>query len=373
MTLTVTTPHDIAAFARAVRTHLDDLPADEVDDLLDGLEADLAEQASDSGAEFTLPDAAAYATELRTAAGLPDRAEGPAPRVPLRERAERLRADAARRIRSSRTGDAVLDLLVSLRPLWWVVRGVALYVTLTLLTVPLLGRVDIVPGDALAWAVLFGSLVLSVQWGRGMWLPTRWLRVVRVGVNAVTSVVAVIMLLAAPTVLPQIFAPQAAMSYEYIDNSQPGLVLDGQRVRNVFAYDAEGRPLTDVQLFTEQGEPLTTIGTGGTSENWLWDQYFAGGGGPVPSPVAGTGTAALWNVFPLRETLDADEYGNPAVDSATTPAPPRASVPAIVPLVPPAGATPAATPLPEATSAPGSTPSADPSAAPTAEPMTVTP
>lgn len=369
MTATVSTTHDIAAFAREVRTHLDDLPADEVDDLLDGLEADLAEQAADNGASFTLPDAAGYAAELRTAAGLPDRAEGPGPRVPLRERAERLRTDAARRIRSSHAGDAVLDLLVSLRPLWWVIRGVALYVTLTLLTVPLLGRVDVVPGDGLAWAVLLGSLVLSVQWGRGMWLPTRWLRVVRMGVNAVTTVVAILMLIAAPTVLPQIFAQQAAMSYEYVDNSQPGLVLDGQRVRNVFAYDAAGQPLTDVQLFTEQGEPLTTIGTGGTSENWLWDQYFAGGGGPVTSPVAGTGTAPLWNVFPLRETVDADMYGNPAVESATAPVPPRASVPAIVPLVPAAGSIPEQTPLPEATPAPEATPSAESSV----EPMTVTP
>lgn len=58
MSTSITTPDvDIRAFAAAVRAELDDLPPEEVDDLLDGLEADLAEQASDSGEGFSLPDA----------------------------------------------------------------------------------------------------------------------------------------------------------------------------------------------------------------------------------------------------------------------------------------------------------------------------
>src|SRR5688500_15363497 len=93
---------DIAAFAASVRRHLDDLPSDEVDELVDGLPADMADQAADSGLDFTLPDAAAYAEELRAAAGLPPRAEPDRRRGPLarasaltRTRIARLRAHPA--------------------------------------------------------------------------------------------------------------------------------------------------------------------------------------------------------------------------------------------------------------------------------------
>jgi len=45
-TMTATDPA-IEEFATAVRAALGDLPADEVDDLTDGLEADLTERAAD--------------------------------------------------------------------------------------------------------------------------------------------------------------------------------------------------------------------------------------------------------------------------------------------------------------------------------------
>ncbi|QCQ17513.1 hypothetical protein [Microbacterium sp. RG1] len=326
---------DIPAFAAAVRAELDDLPADEVDDLLDGLEADLSEQAEDSGEAFSLPDAATYAAELRAAAGLPER-NGRAAKVPMREQLERARQAAATRIRSSRFGSATLDLLVSLRPVWWIARGVAFFLILMFLTVPLTGRVDYAPTNVVAWAILAALVLLSIQWGRGMWLPRRWVRGLRSVLNVAASIVAAIALIAAPTVLPQYFASQSAYAnYVPMDTTQPGLVLDGERVRNVFAYDAEGNPLENVQLYTEQGTPMTTVGTEGRTNGWWWDEYFLGGGGPVTTAYEGTGRSPLWNVFPLREATDVNPWDvdvnqwDTDTAVATLPPAPFAQVPAV--------------------------------------------
>ncbi|TFD05650.1 hypothetical protein E3T29_13490, partial [Cryobacterium sp. TMT1-66-1] len=101
MSETATTPQSIRDFALAVRAALNDLPADDVDDLTDGLEADLTEQAADVDAGdaaapgFDLGDPVAYADELRGAAGLPVRGATPEARVP-RLRRLRTRVGAAR-------------------------------------------------------------------------------------------------------------------------------------------------------------------------------------------------------------------------------------------------------------------------------------
>lgn len=72
MTATLHVTTEITEFARNVREQLADLPTDDVDDLTDGLEADMAEAFADSS-NHELPDPVAYALELRTAAGLPPR------------------------------------------------------------------------------------------------------------------------------------------------------------------------------------------------------------------------------------------------------------------------------------------------------------
>ena len=67
---------DVRAYVWAVRAWLADLPADEVEDLTAGMEADLAERAAESGGTLgaLLGEPEAYAAELRSAAGLPPRA-----------------------------------------------------------------------------------------------------------------------------------------------------------------------------------------------------------------------------------------------------------------------------------------------------------
>ena len=96
---------------------------------------------------------------------------------------------------------------------------------------------------------------------------------------------------------------------------QPGLTADGMRVRNIFAYDASGRPLTGVQLFDQDGRPLTTVGYEGLSLDWQEDQSFAGGGGPVPVAETGPGLQPVWNIYPLRE-LPAGSWDTIPADAA---------------------------------------------------------
>ncbi|WP_136586390.1 hypothetical protein [Microbacterium hydrothermale] len=303
--ITTTVHDDIRAFAAAVRSHLDDLPADEVDDLLDGLEADLSDQASEAGDDFELPDATTYAAELRAAAGLPERGSVATPKKRFaivddvrhgwREIHDRVRANAA--------GAWLLDLLVSLRPAWWVLRGVVFYlwIFLSVMSRPSTGGILdaflTLRYNPVSWAILLTSLLVSIQWGRGRWAPFRWIRVVRT-VSTVIAVIAVPMLAGSiSTAMTQLFtgwvdAPQ--VGYE-----TPGLAIDGQRIRNIYAYDAAGDPITGVQLFDQDGNPLRTVQSDAASESY--DPYFAGGGGPVPVPETYPGAAPQWNVFPLRE------------------------------------------------------------------------
>lgn len=303
-----TTVHDgIRAFAAAVRSHLDDLPGDDVDDLLDGLEADLADQASEAGEDFTIPDAATYAVELRAAAGLPERG---APRTaPKHERfMEQVKSgwrEVGAAVRKNPAGAWLMDIFGALNPVWWLVRGAVWYICLYILAwtvVPsrfsggLLGAVLSLGSDVGAWAVLLAALLLSVQWGRQRWLPGRGVRVLR-------SVLTIGAVIALPILVGLSTQGAALASARMNEVAEPyvvsGLSVDGSRVRNIFAFDAEGNPIPIVQLFDQNGTPLTTVGRDEGPQTV--DGYFYGGGGPVPVPYPVPGGNDAWNIFPLRE------------------------------------------------------------------------
>ena len=73
----------VAAYVREVRAELVDLPAEDVDDITGGMEADLSELAAESGGDLVgrLGSPSQYAAELRSAAGLPEPAAGAGCRV----------------------------------------------------------------------------------------------------------------------------------------------------------------------------------------------------------------------------------------------------------------------------------------------------
>ena len=232
---------EIQRFAAAVRYALGDLPIDEVDDLTDGLEAELEDRLDDLG-PTALGDPDAYADELRSAAGLPPR--GPrmpeiAPRVspwatvakfPSMIAAE-FRGAAERHPRLGQLG----AFFLALRPLWWVLRAATVYAILT----GLMGwwAFSIDPTRA---AIFLGLLVLSVQWGRGRWLPQSWMRVLFTVANVVIVIALPFFLGAAVNSINNAYGAYNYGSSDYYESPQDGIYRNGTPVDNVFAYGPDG-------------------------------------------------------------------------------------------------------------------------------------
>jgi hypothetical protein len=304
-TATLASP-TVVEFAAAVRAALSDLTIDEVDELTDGLEADLTDRLSDPDAS-KLDDPAAYAEELRAAAGMPHRAVArgtgsltwQSVTEALRE-APREVAQAFREFGATHPSLAHLRaFFVSLRPLWWLFRAAVV----TSLVVNIVSPGWWAPINAATLLVGIAALVLSVQFGRGKWLPYAWMRGLLLALN-------VILILAAPFIAigEATAINNGAYSQRYADESandlsNTGLLENGNQVTNVFAYDAAGNPLSDVQLFDQDGKPLDLSG----------DPTAAYGYGDNDSVIvpndAVTGRLG-WNVYPLahvRQSAIADD------------------------------------------------------------------
>lgn len=273
----------VTEFATAVRRALSDLGPDILDDLTDGLEADLADKLADGE---PLGDPAAYAAELRAAAGV-----SPSRRASALARAkEDLVAfrDGLKPVFANPVVAEIVSFFVALRPLWWLLRGWALFY--------LVAGFKVVPGNQWDPVVLVSLLVLSVQWGRGRWLPWAWSR----GAVIALSVVA---LLALPPLLTgmveKISFSERMNPDDYISD---GLLLNKQTVSNIFACGPDGTELTDVRLYDQDGRPLSVVpdswGEQAYWENWNTGDLF------VPSAeVAGS---SGWNLYPLSSVSPLD-------------------------------------------------------------------
>lgn len=318
---TSTVAPEISAFAQGVREALSDLPADEVDDLTDGLEADLAESLAED-LRRTLPDPVAYAAELRLAAGLP------APTVAIKRGVMSGLRDGWREtsdaigvtVRRNPVLVSLLEFAEVLRPAWWIFRS---WIA-TWLIAAFFGMERGYWFDGISWMLFAALAVVSVQWGRGRWT-----------FRGVSSLVVIGNVIAVVALLPLLNAAQSwggGDTYYYGDGTEQDLIgvyLNGEPVTNIFGYDASGRPLDGVQLFDQDGNPLATAvaGADGCLEedcntSGLW----------APSTLQ-NGTVA-WNVFPMKmvKAEDVDGLGLKAVQGAepeNRPAP-FATVPALV-------------------------------------------
>jgi hypothetical protein len=164
MNETIRLTPEVDAFVAAVRARFGDLPAEEREDLLDGLEADMSDLVAERGPE-ALGDPDAYAAELRAAAGLPEL-------VPTRQR----------RVPAIGLGDVLDDLhrfwdrsldalphsprgfIESLASSWWVLRAFVAWMVVQ----------DMRGGNQVfltaPWLAVLGLMVIaSVQLGRGGW------------------------------------------------------------------------------------------------------------------------------------------------------------------------------------------------------------
>lgn len=337
---------DARGYAAAVRAELADLPPEVVEELTGGLEADLAELAAESATPLLdrLGGPRAYADELRSAAGLPGR-DGTAAshRVsPLAAPFAEARRDALRlrdHLRSRPWWPGAVDRAVQLRPAWWVLRGaLGGWVLAALLG----GR------GLLALLVVLAAAAASLEVGRRSWTGFRQRRLLAAG-NVLAVLVlpfALGALLEGPRVeyvYPTTDAGQATSSDTFLDTSG-GVWSDGQVVTNIYPYDAEGRPLTGVQLLDDYGRPLVTS----TGERSDW----SGGEASPLVPAVGADGALRWNAYPLRV------QGGAAGAAPSTPPLPE---PALPPLL---GATAAPSASPSATAEPAPEPPATAPAAP---------
>lgn len=344
-TLHIPTRPEVEAFVAEVRARLADLSDDEREELLGGLEADLSDQLAD-GADLreVLGDPAAYAAELRAAAGLPVRERHgrrwlPPARPPraLGDDLDRVRAWFLATADRHAWSSQAWGVAEAMRPAWWVLRawlavtfvdqlaGQWEYVTLVpTLGVPLLG-------EAVLLVAVVGSVLIGLD---RLWPGSGRERPVLARLALLAGNLAVL-LLALTFTLPSQHGDQYDDWRGFEEGfrqgaNQPGLRVDGDEVRNVFAYNRDGRLIQGAQLFRANGEPLDVrpgdahLGRG--AERTVGCGWF-------------NGTSQLFNVFPLAERPQRlgsclDEAERRDAGPVATPEPPFAAVPPVTSPVP---------------------------------------
>lgn len=384
-TISSTVLDHVRAYAAQVRTHLADLPPEQVEELTDGLEADLAEAladdagpvttgeiplvgtvaGADAGGRTSLLDltrrfgpSEAYAAELRASAGLGEPATVPRrarlPRVlgrglPARggRAVRRLVAATEASIRpvlGTPAGLALAGLAALLRPLWWVLRGWLWFVlsrgVLTAIggvhydEVPLARFAPESPGT---WLLAIVAMLLSLEVGRRRLARGTWQRRLALGLSGL----ALVTLPWASTELRR--AVDDAVSSrgvtQYVEvpvevpaDPEDGVYVDGMLVSNLFVYDADGNPLDRVQIFDDRGRPVRTT----YDDGWqLWSLPGVTEPWRFVSAVDVDGRDR-WNVYPLMGAPGAawnEDTGAPTLlegQDLRTPPPPFAKAPALL-------------------------------------------
>src|SRR5690606_7569914 len=124
-----------------------------------------------------------YAEELRTAAGLPpfDPSHRTQKRPTIREHIDATGHRMAAWLDETPGRRGFRDFMITLRPVWWVLRAViVVWVLFAIVGYPSRSGV---PTSAGGMLLTLATLVLSVQWGRGKWLPNKWIRGLRTAGN----------------------------------------------------------------------------------------------------------------------------------------------------------------------------------------------
>lgn len=298
-----TAPDDVGRYIGAVRAALADLPADERDDLLLEVEASIADAAGDSDAPVAarLGSPEEFAAELREAAGFHGASPQRAEHGSLRSLANRAaRHPALRRIPS---------LANELAPLWWVARGYAAAGILAVwLETGWAERYPFVPrfNDSAALGVALVGLGVAASVAIGLFMRRHGIR------SRLALVVNVALAVALWGVLVEVdnATMSSAQPAATVQQTTPGLALNGIPITNVYPYSRDGELLHDVLLYDQDGSPLEV----GGDPNQDPDRRF----------VRGKGGVLLLNVFPIR-------YFEPGTQKVANPdAGPRVVVPVVV-------------------------------------------
>ncbi|MEY9935086.1 hypothetical protein ABH926_009757 [Catenulispora sp. GP43] len=259
---------EVAGYAAEVRAQFADLPEADSAELLEDLEDHLREVATEDAGTLRerLGAPAAYARELRQAAGLPEPGEGSGsggarrPRRTLRARARQTLADAEGRARQYRAGREVLDFLPSLRPAWWVLRG---WVAVRLLEV-MTTNVDpwhdfaLIPQVGNSTFTGFIALLVAVPasvYAARRTVPEGWRRRAMGAGEGILVLFTVAMALSSAG--GQDDYTQTASGVSYVQGApQQGLAENGKQISNLYVYDQSGKLLDGVLVYDQDGQPV---------------------------------------------------------------------------------------------------------------------
>ena len=337
----------VEEYVRRVREALGDLPVEDVDDLVQGMEADLTEVAGEGSGSLVerLGSPEAYAAELRSAARLP---EPSAPNAVdgfwIAERA-RLRGHREALVAAFPALPATVERLA---PLWWAARGA----TLGWLLGALLGG--------------GGALLVLVGVGISIWWALRGRPAGRVGrvLSAFAGALAIVAMLPLSVWALERTSPFGSYDSGPAQDDQPqGLSQDGRGISQLYAYDREGSRLDDVRIYDQDGAPVL-VDPSGTGNPWVdasgrtWANVYPGPAAEGDGWVVRDETGA-WHppmaISPLRTKVPVGVGVDVLPDdgSGSSPGDPDAPTEA-TPSTPPAGATSTSGPT-GATSAPPAT------------------
>jgi hypothetical protein len=286
-TATISSPAE--KYLQAVQNGLADLPAEDVDEVLQDLAAHIAELGDvDPAAALGSPET--FVAEFRASAGLAK--EGNAPgRI---RRSIRRRLDALSRI-ATRMAAALEPITTpitrrreELRIVWIWSRGplgLAAYSWITaggLLGVQrFFGTGGVVATASAYLAVVVASVGLAGEDGK--W----WRRVDS------TANLAVAGLLLAALATPR-YVPEPQIYYPEFEATSPVLLIGPNGpIQNLYAYDTSGNPV-QVLLYDEYGNPILTL------PDYAYEEA---------GRMADTGEPFIWEGYELRFATDA--YGRP--------------------------------------------------------------
>lgn len=223
--MTSLTDINITAFAEAVRAELADLPKREIQDLTDGLEADLAEKFADEGVDFATVSASDYAAELREAAGV-------APKTPRRKAfsSMALIQNTEDWFRKTAFGTSIIEFGISIRPVWWVLRAVVAWFIFAGVFYSFTAGAILLP--------IF--ILLSIQWGRKKWFTNKFFAAILLPMN----LVAILLVIPAQGMLMLKLNNYA--NAEQMLRTMPG--IDGLRLN--------GEPVTELKAFNSDNQEV---------------------------------------------------------------------------------------------------------------------
>jgi hypothetical protein len=257
---------EITAYVEGVRRALAGLSETTRDELLEDLPEHLAEVRAEGTGTLVdrLGTPEAYAAELRASAGVVGGFPEPPPHrlaalIEARDSALRVLHRADLQVGPVIGYEKASDFLILLRPAWWVLRGYLVAMALAYLIegsrhdIGLLPRVS--GNDLVALVLLGGCLIVSILLGKQTANLSRWPR------YALWSGTAVLVLFALGGF---VMADDETRNPGYADaGSYEGNPYS--YINDVYVYDSQGRPLTGVRLYDQDGNPIQL------GNNWCSD------------------------------------------------------------------------------------------------------